>query len=464
MTQTTDEPGGHPDPLWSDDTAETQGDRTKSTSTSASASMTPQEQRQALVRMALLVVGGLAVAAWKGVLATVLVVLSVLLMIMLHELGHYLTAKWGGMKVTEFFVGFGPKLWSIRRGETEYGVKAFPVGGYVKIIGMHNLDRIEDPTDEPRTYRQKPFPQRLAVAVAGSAMHVLIAFVLFVVMDTAVGIPASSLRIAQISPLVTGRSPAQDAGFQKGDRIVSVDGRRVTSWAQIPPYIQAHPGDDVRFVVERGGRTMELTARPVDLSTITVDGKPASPKPRGFIGIGPDVEMAKRGPISGVALAARQLVGGDFGKDDDQAAPGLIDNAKALGGVFSPAGVSSYWKTLTGEPQPDRPDGGTRFLSPVGLTRVASQAADTGLFSVLVLLIAINLFVALFNMLPLLPLDGGHVAIAVYEAVRTRLQRGRRYYADVAKLLPLTYAVVLLILFLGVSALYLDIAHPLNIR
>ena len=452
-----------PDQTHHDEPAEPSYGRWPSGEPPKQASMTPSEQRSALIRMAILVVGGLLIAAWRGVLATVLVVLAVLLMIMLHELGHYLTAKWGGMKVTEFFVGFGPRLWSVRKGETEYGVKALPLGGYVKIVGMSNVEHLDDPADEPRTYRQQSFGRRLSVAVAGSTMHVLIAFVLFVAINGLVGIPRSSLQIGEISRLEQGRSPAVEAGFEVGDRIVAVDGERVSSWEEIPPYIRSNPEKDVDFVVERDGRRLELTARPVDLSDTELFGRLAVEEPRGFIGIGPDIELVKEGPLSSLGLAARQIVGGDFGDSDDQVAPGLIDNAKALAGVFSPAGVSSYWKTLTGEPQPDQPDGGTRFLSPVGLTRVASQAADTGIYSVLVLLIAINLFVGLFNMLPLLPLDGGHVAIAVYEWVRTKMQGGRRYYADVAKMLPLAYAVVALIVFLGVSALYLDIARPLDI-
>jgi membrane-associated protease RseP (regulator of RpoE activity) len=352
----------------------------------------------------------------------------------------------------------------VRKGETEYGVKAFPLGGYVKIVGMHNLDPVEDPGDEPRTYRQRPFPQRLAVAVAGSTMHVIIAFVLFIAINVAIGIPAPSMRIGELSSLSVGRSPATDAGFKVGDRLLAVDGTKYTSWNQIPPYIQSHPEQDIHFLVERNGTTLDLIARPVDLSQVHIDGQPAADKPRGFIGIGAQTQWVKHNPISGVALATTQLVGGDFGKDANQVAPGLIDNGRALAGVLSPSGMASYWKTLTGQPQPGRADGGTRFLSPVGVAHVAGQAASTGMFEVLILLIAINLFVGLFNLLPLLPLDGGHVAIAVYEAIRSRLQGGKRYFADVAKLLPVTYVVVMLMAFLGVSALYLDIVRPLNLR
>ena len=130
----------------------------------------------------------LAFSIVTGAFPFVLVVIALIVMIMLHELGHFLTAKWSGMKVTEFFLGFGPRLWSVRKGETEYGVKAIPAGGYVRIIGMSNLEEV-DPADEPRTYRQQPFPRRLSVAVAGSTMHFIIAFVLLFVLLTGGGRP-----------------------------------------------------------------------------------------------------------------------------------------------------------------------------------------------------------------------------------------------------------------------------------
>ncbi len=423
----------------------------------------PEERVSALARFLLLLAAVAAATVATGTTKTVAVVVALIVMIMLHELGHFLTAKWGGMKVTEFFVGFGPRLWSFRKGETEYGVKAIPAGGYVKIIGMNNLDKVEDPADEPRTYRRQPFPQRLAVAVAGSAMHFLIAFLLLFLINGVVGVPRASLTIGEITRLRAGSSPAEEAGFRVGDRIVSVDGQDFQSWREIPPYIRARPGQELRFVVQRGDQRVELAATPADLSKVDVEGVPTTPEPTGFVGIGPKIEFAKRNPIASVGLAAQQFVGGDFPDDPEQVAPGLLDNAKALAGIFSPSGLSSYWRTVQGQEQADRPDGGARFLSPVGFVRVAGQAANTGLFEVLLLLIAINLFVGLFNLLPLLPLDGGHVAIAVYEAVRSKIT-GKEHRADVAKLLPLTYAVVLVLVLLGVSALYLDIVRPLNFR
>ncbi len=425
----------------------------------------PDEQRSALTRLAVVLLAAAAATVVTHTTKTVLVVVALIVMIMLHELGHYLTAKLGHMKVTEFFVGFGPRLWSVRKGETEYGVKALPLGGYVKILGMHNLDPIEDPADEPRTYRQQPFPQRFAVAIAGSTMHFLIAFLLFFSINSFVGVPAASMRIGEISKLAQGPSPAQEAGLQVGDRIVSIDGRTFGSWDDIPPYIRSRPGQTMQVVVERDGGERTLAVTPVDLSKVQVQGIASTAQPTGFVGIGPKIQFDKVNPLVAVGRAGRQFVGGDY-PHGTQVAPGLVDNAVALVKIFSPSGVSSYFHTLsngTTTTTDGGGDGGTRFLSPVGFVRVAGQAADTGLFEVLLLLVAINLFVGLFNLLPLLPLDGGHVVIAVYEAIRSKV-RGRRYYVDVAKLLPVTYAVVMVLVFLGVSALYLDIVHPLNFK
>ncbi|MGQ0521841.1 MAG: M50 family metallopeptidase [Actinomycetota bacterium] len=408
------------------------------------------EQRGALVRLGLIVVGGIVAAVATGVTSTLLVVLAIILMIMLHELGHFATAKWAGMKVTEYFLGFGPRLWSVRKGETEYGVKAIPAGGYVKIIGMSNLDKV-DPADEGRTYRQKPYWRRLSVAVAGSTVHFILAFALLFSIFTVTGVQDfddPQLEVGTISRLASGPSPAQQAGFRVGDRLVRMDGEPLRTWEDIPPHIWANPGEEIRFTVVRDGRTLELTATPVDLSKVRVEGggPTVTSEPKGFVGIGPTFPVERTGPVEGLGRSVTGL------------GRATVDTVKALGGIFSPQGASSYGRQLIGDrPQPDGQD--PRFLSPVGFVRVASQAADTGWREVLTLLLSINIFVGVFNMIPLLPLDGGHVAIATYEKIRSR--KGRRYYADVAKAMPIYYMVFLLIVFLGISSLYLDIVRPI---
>ena len=390
-----------------------------------------------LVGLLVVVAAVVVLAVASGSLAAVAFVFALVACVTLHEAGHFVTAKWSGMKVSEFFFGFGPRLWSFRRGETEYGVKALPFGGYVKILGMSNLEKDVDPADEARTYRQQSFPRRLAVAVAGICTHFVIAFLLLVVMWSAVGLPTASLTVGSISRLKSGPSPAQDAGFQPGDRIVSVDGHAVKKWDELPPYIRARPGKPITFVVERNGQPVTLVATPA----------PANPdgEQTGFIGIGARLDADKVNPVVGAGRAVK-----DIGRL-------TVASVKALGSFFSPSSLTDYGNQLTGSSNADNQ---SRPVSVVGVVRIADQAAQQGLFDFLSILVLLNIFVAVLNAVPLLPLDGGHIAIATYERIRSR--KGKRYHADVQKMLPVTAAVVVLLIALGVTSLWLDIVHPVG--
>ncbi len=415
--------GGHPGPTTSD----------------------VEHPRAALIRLALIVAAIFVVATVAGVGKTVAIVAALILMIMIHEFGHFITAKRAGMKVTEYFLGFGPRLWSIRKGETEYGVKALPFGGYVKIIGMTNLEEV-DPADEARTYRQKPFLSRLSVALAGSTMHFIMALVLLFALFFVAGRPGDpSNQVGSLYALKTGPSPAQTAGFRVGDKIVAVDGQKFANLDLQGAYIRSKPGQRLDVTVLRDGRTIDLFPTPADLSKVGVQGDPvgaAPSQPEGFIGIGYYVPTLRYGFVSSLNRAGGLFVDISARTFD------------ALGSLFSAHGVSSYGHMLTSTKAADAPNA-VRFSSPVGIVRVANQAGKTGISDVLTLLILINIFVGIFNLLPLLPLDGGHVAIAVYEAVRSR--KGKPYHADVTKLMPVTYVVFLLLVFIGGSALFLDI-------
>lgn len=423
----------------------------------AEAPMGPKSgQRWALVRLLGVVATIIAVGFVAGVGETVLLVVAFFVCIMLHELGHFLTAKSAGIKVTEFFVGFGPRLWSVQRGETEYGVKALPLGGYCRIIGMHNLDVNVDPADEDRTYRAKPLWRRLSVATAGSAMHFLIAIIVLFVMFAGPGdsgsylaIPANN-PITDISRLTTGPSPAAIAGFRLGDRIESVDGKTFSSFDALTGYIQARPDQTLDVVVDREGRPITLHPTTVDRSKVSVTAPPGATgpmptfaKPTGFLGIGPSSVV--HSSIAGSVEAA----GGAWVHASAQ-------TLSAFGRLLSLHGINSYVNMLTNKQAATSPTA-ERFVSPVGVVTLFHQAGQDGLGTVLYLLAVINISLGIFNLVPLLPLDGGHVAIAVYEGVRSRR---RRYRADVAKLVPLLYLAIAAIAFLGLSSLYLDLRYP----
>jgi len=401
-------------------------------------------ERRKLVMLVAIFAGVIVLSLLNGSFPVVAFLLAMMATVMLHETGHFVVAKACGMKATEYFFGFGPRLWSIRRGETEYGIKAIPMGGYVKIIGMSNLEKDIDPEDEPRTYRQQSYPKRMAVALAGIVTHFVIAFTLLVLLFAAIGVPnydKSTLTIGEISRLDTGASPAQAAGFKVGDRIVSVDGQPIARWEDIPPYIRQNAGKPVAFVVERDGARIQLTATPAD---VTRNGET-----RGFIGIGSKPAVERMNPLSAVPHAGTQMWRLTAG------------SVTGLGSVFSPGSLKNYAGQLTnsGKKSADPQADDQRFISVVGVARIAGQAAESGAFNVVYLLVLLNIFIGVFNLVPLLPLDGGHVAIATYERIRSRA--GRRYQADVGKMMPIAAAVIVVLVLIGVSSIYLDIVRPM---
>jgi membrane-associated protease RseP (regulator of RpoE activity) len=419
----------------------------------------PRERQLALIRLVVItgIVIGLGFAAGAG--ETVLLVLALIGCIVAHEFGHYATAKAAGIKVTEFFVGFGPRLWSVRRGETEYGVKALPLGGYCRILGMNNLEEV-DPADEARTYRQAPLWRRLSVALAGSAMHFLIAaLVLFIMffwagdngnyLTSTTSLPASN-PIVEIDGLTSGASPAQLAGFHLGDRIVAVDGRRFANWSQLSSYIQARAGQRMDVTVDRAGRLVHLFPVPVNRNAVSLAGPAAGSLPAARSGAP---------PVGFIGIAPSAVIHSGLGASLSRAGGAWVHVSAltlgAFGHLFTLHGAGSYLHMLSNQKAADNPStGGVRFESPVGIVRLLHQAGQTGLPSVLWLLAVINLSLGIFNLLPFFPLDGGHVVVALYEGARSFR---RRYHADVAKLLPLFYAGLALVLFLGASALFLDV-------
>ncbi len=413
--------------------------------------MDKREQQAALVRLIIVVAAGLVVAALSGALETVLVVLGLILMIVLHELGHFIMAKRAGMKVTEFFVGFGPRVWAVQRGETTYGVKALPLGGYCKIIGMTNAEEV-DPADEPRAYRNQPTWRRLSVALAGSFVHFLLALTMLVILFVGPGDIGNFISVPPSNDQVTlynfahGKSPAQLAGLRAGDRIVAVNGHRFSSWEGLVDYLRVRPDKRVTLTVDRGGRDFVTTTVLANGAKVLVEGdkKPVYTKPTGLLGI-------EAGPVRFGLIGSVEHAGTTFGST-------AVTAVSRLGSRI--ADVGSYVNMLGSQKAADSPTA-VRFLSPVGVVVQANRATEIGWSEVLYLLIVINIFVGIFNLVPLPPLDGGHVAIALYEKARS-LRTKRPYHADINKLMPVAYAMVALILFYGVSSLFLDLRDLLT--
>ncbi len=408
--------------------------------------------RRLAAELAIAIVVIVALAVATGYVDLLIVVVSIIVIVMLHELGHFLAAKHGGMKVTEYFVGFGPRLWSFRRGETEYGIKALPLGGYVKIPGMTNLEEV-DPADEGRLYRDKPFHSRFLVAVAGSAVHFLLAFLLLWVLFAFVGVPNSNqVQIQGLHPVGNLVSPAAAGGIRPGDIVVSVDGTLIGGdLATLTAAIEHHPDQAMTVVVDRDGTQHTLTVTPANGRTEHEKGAtpPPGTAPYGLIGVGLGSPVQTRSPLSAVASTGSEL---------GSVAWASVDG---IGHLFSPSGITQRFDQVTSAKAAAKAaSDGTRAQSIVGIGQTATDALHAGIGDYLYILIVINIFFGVFNLFPMLPLDGGHVAIAVYEKIRT----GRRkvlYHADVAKLMPFTWAFMLFLVILIVPAFLTDILHPM---
>jgi membrane-associated protease RseP (regulator of RpoE activity) len=424
-------------------------------------------------KLALLLAGILALGLFGG-LGWLTIIGALVVMIFLHELGHYLTAKWSGMKVTEFFLFFGPKIWSFKRGETEYGIKCIPLGAYVRIIGMSNLETDVPPEDERRTYRQQSYPKRLLVVSAGSLMHMLQALVLFFLAFSVIGVPGEDpmgqrLGAAPIDDQpwvidsITDGSAAEAAGLRAGDELLAIDGESVVRWADVGKQVAPNAGERILIELARDGERMEVEATLGSRNARTDDGEDED-REYGFLGVSPEFDplpSVRVSPWRG-ASESLQLTGEVVGKtvsglgafftggvDDlaENVADGRDEAAPVTGG-------SSSSDAPAVDPDDNRP------ISIFGIAKIGAGVFDEGLAGGFILMGIVNISIGLLNMVPLLPLDGGHVAVATYERIRSR--RGRRYMADVSRLLPLTYAVVMFMVLLGVSTIYLDIVDPVG--
>ena len=394
-----------------------------------------------------------------SLLGWVIFIVALLFSVMLHETGHFVTAKKFGMKVTQYFVGFGTTLWSTRRGETEYGIKVLPLGGFVKITGMTSMDEV-DPADEPRSFRRHPAWQRLVVLFAGSFMHFVLAFVLLFLLAAVIGLdnnnttqlgPVSTCVPANAKAFSSGTctaadapSPAKQAGLKAGDKVVSFDGKPVSTWTALGNDIRDTPAHrTVPVVIIRNGTRMT-----VDVTLASVSGRSGS-----YLGVQDTNVFQRYNPIRSVTYA-----GSMFGQV-------LSGSAKEIGSL--PSAIPHLFaknRASTSAGQVTSVVGAGEITGDVVSASVGWQVK---IDYVLLIIASLNIFVGAFNLLPLLPLDGGHIAVVIYERVRAWFARLRGRsdpgLVDMTKLVPLSMGVFAILVFFGLILILADLVNPIRL-
>ncbi|WP_099053778.1 M50 family metallopeptidase [Streptomyces leeuwenhoekii] len=427
------------------------------------------------------------------ILGIVVFAVGLLVSIAWHELGHLSTAKMFGIRVPQYMVGFGPTLWSRKKGETEYGVKAIPFGGYIRMIGMFppgpdgRLEArstspwrgmIEDarsaafeelkPGDETRLFYTRAPWKRVIVMFAGPFMNLILAVALFFTVLMGFGITQQTTTVASVSQCVIAQtenrddckktdpaSPAAAAGLEPRDRIVSFDGVRTDTWDELSDLIRANPGEEVAIVVERDGREVTLHA---EIATNKVAKKDAA----GQIVEGEYVTAGFLGFSSATGVVKQ-----DFGDSVTWMGDRIAEAADSLAAL--PGKIPALWDAAFGDGprEPDSP------MGVVGAARVGGEIATldippTQQLTMFIMLVAgFNLSLFLFNMLPLLPLDGGHIAGALWESLRRHtarlLRRPDPGPFDVAKLMPVAYVVAGIFVCFTILVLIADVVNPVRI-
>ncbi|WP_028047019.1 RIP metalloprotease [Cellulomonas sp. URHE0023] len=419
--------------------------------------------------------------------------------IALHEVGHMVPAKRFGVRVSHYMVGFGPTLWSRTKGETEYGFKAIPAGGYVRLVGMYPpaeavgnppartwLGRLASdarqasaeeihPGEDGRAFYRLSTPKKLVVMLGGPVMNLLIAFALLAIVFVGIGVPGPTTTVDTVSACViptdapadrtcTSSDPAAPgaaAGLLPGDTVVSYDGTSVESWDQLTGLIRSTGDEAVPITVERDGTTVDLSVTPVvadrpvydeyDNPVMNPDGTPKT-TPAGYIGIGPQ-EEPQRETIWAIPGKVASMTG---------------ETASVV--VRLPSKIGELWSSTVH----DTPRDTSSVVGVVGIGRFAGEIAsedniDWGLklAGLLSILASLNIALFVFNLIPLPPLDGGHVAAALWEGGRRQVARlrgaARPGPFDSAKLVPVAYSVFILLGGVGLLLVYADLVNPVQI-
>ncbi|GHF62747.1 membrane-associated protease RseP (regulator of RpoE activity) [Amycolatopsis bartoniae] len=400
------------------------------------------------------------------IIGVVLFALGICVSVALHEAGHMVTAKAFGMKVRRYFIGFGPKVFSFRRGETEYGLKWIPLGGFCDIAGMTALDEVA-PEEAPRAMWRFKTWKRTVVLAAGSVTHFILGFVVLYLMAVTMGLPnvTGTPQISAVSECVRNAqtdeefahpncrpgdpAPAKQGGLQPGDKVLSVNGKSTPTYVDVTAAIQQLSGP-VTFQVERDGRTVPLT---IDVAQVQrpVQDEKGNEK---IVTVG-SLGVTFANNFSYNPVSAFGGAGGFTANMFVQTWDRLLEFPERI-----PAVVHSIFG---GERDPNTP------VSVVGASRIGGEAVENGLWQLFFLLLAsLNFFVGVFNLLPLLPLDGGHIAVTWYERVRDGVRKMRGKAAggpvDYTKLSAITMVLVFIggaVTLLTVTA---DIVNPIRLQ
>jgi len=388
---------------------------------------------------------------------------ALLFSVMVHEAGHFLTARRFDMKVTEFFLGFGKRIWSFTRGETEFGIKAIPAGGYCRIVGMSVNEEMEE-SDRSRAFYLASAPKRLIVLGAGSFLHFVLGFLILVLLLAGVGTTAISNKVGEVVPCIISNStgaadakcapdappsPAKAAGLMVGDEITAINGAPIKDWSTAVKKIRNSPNQELTLTIKRGSSTLTV---PITPGTRILDGKKI-----GIIGVSNTLENRKLSIYRAVTNSG--TLTWDLTKSSVTSLISLPTKIPAL-----------FRQTFFHETRD-----ATGLVGVVGVARVSAQtASDPKLASrekiatFLLIIASLNIFVGLFNLLPLLPLDGGHMAIAVIDGLRRARARRKGSPAppeiDVERLMPLTMAVFAILAVLSLLLLAADIFNPINLN
>ena len=371
-------------------------------------------------------------------------VVALLLSVMVHEFGHFITARRYGMKVSEFFVGFGKRIWSVQRGETEFGVKAIPAGGYCKIEGMTANDQMPE-GQEHRAFYKASSGKKLVVLGAGSFLHFVLGYILLFILFAGVGTNQGLPVIGE----VVSSSAAQSAGIQVGDEVISINGVRVTAWDKDVERIRNSQGKELTLELLRDGQNITITATP---RLTEVDGAN-----RYILGIVNTKGLKRWGIVdssSNAFTVTRKLI---------------VKSVKSL--VSLPSKIPALWGQTVGDEERDA----NGLVGVVGVTRVSGEVFGSSNLTgserwatFLLIIASLNIFVGIFNLLPILPLDGGHMAVAIADEIRALYarMRGRARPAaiDVTVLTPVTMVVFVILACLTLLLLVADVINPVTLN